>query len=166
MVKSIRATREDAIGIQKIIDGDCRVEKSQSEALYYAFKDAAEKTPDWNKVKVVKFKDEDIDPETYGNTISFSVDDTDFEKVVESLKSQLGIDRVRISYMTRLCILAARMRLDATEKEKPELNKNNEIDRMKRLSKYLELLQKADDSVKPDLDLINEAIEKLLAEIK
>ena len=40
--KSIRPTKEDAIGIQKIIEGDIRVEKSPSEALFYTYKDAAE----------------------------------------------------------------------------------------------------------------------------
>ncbi|MBR5943544.1 MAG: hypothetical protein IKZ94_01185 [Lachnospiraceae bacterium] len=162
--KSIRPTKEDAIGIQKIIDGDIRVEKSPSEALFYAYKDAAENTPDWNQVKKIKFKDEDIDDQAYGNTMSFSVDEKDFEIVVESLKNQLGIDRVRISYMTRLCILAARMRLEAGEEKKPvkTLSKNDEIDRMARLAKYMELLQKASKSMKPELDNINEQIEKLV----
>lgn len=165
--KSIRRTKEDAIGIQKIIEGDTRVEKSPSEALFYAYKDAAENIPDWNQVKKVKFKDEDID-EAYGNTISFSVDEDDFEVVVESLKTQLGIDRVRISYMTRLCILAARMRLEAGDEKKAAkpLSKSDEIDRMARLSKYMELLQKASNSMKPELDNINEQIEKLVDKLE
>lgn len=118
--KSIRPTKEDAIGLQRIIEGDMRVEKSPSEALFYAYKDAAENIPDWNAIKKLKFEDDgDIDEQAYyGGTMSFTVDEKDFEVVVESLKSQLNIEKVRISYMTRLCILAARSRLtEVAEKE-------------------------------------------------
>ena len=45
VTKSMRLTREDAIGIQKIIKEDIRVEKTPSEALFYAYKDAAETIP-------------------------------------------------------------------------------------------------------------------------
>ncbi len=111
--KSIRLTAEDARGIQDMIQRDPRIEKGQSEALYYAFKDAAENIPDWNIVANAKFDDTGIemDPDS-GYTKSFSVDEQDFATVVESLKSQLNIQKVRISYMTRLCIMASRMRLN------------------------------------------------------
>lgn len=116
--KSIRPTKEDVIGIQKIIAGDMRVEKSPSEALFYAYKDAAENIPDWNAIKKLRFNDDnEVDEQTYGGTMSFTVDENDFEIVVESLKQQLNIEKVRISYMTRLCILAARTRLVPAEKE-------------------------------------------------
>lgn len=39
--KSIRLTKEDVIGLNEIINNDPRIEKGQSEALYYVFKDAA-----------------------------------------------------------------------------------------------------------------------------
>lgn len=109
--KSIRPTKTDIIGIQKIIENDMRVEKSPSEALFYAYKDAAEDIPDWNTIKKLKFNDDDDsegDDQSCGGTMSFTVDEKDFNIVVESLKQQLGIEKVRISYMTRLCILAAR----------------------------------------------------------
>ena len=116
--KSIRPTKEDVIGIQKIIEGDMRVEKSPSEALFYAYKDAAENIPDWNTIKKLRFNDDnEVDEQKYGGTMSFTVDENDFEIVVESLKQQLNIEKVRISYMTRLCILAARTRLVPAEKE-------------------------------------------------
>ncbi len=124
--KSIRPTKEDVIGIQKIIEGDMRVEKSPSEALFYAYKDAAENIPDWNAIKKLKFNDDsEVDEQTYGGTMSFTVDENDFEIVVESLKQQLNIAKVRISYMTRLCILAARTRLAATEKEEKVVEVQN-----------------------------------------
>lgn len=126
--KSIRPTKTDIIGIQKIIENDMRVEKSPSEALFYAYKDAAEDIPDWNTIKKLKFNDDDdseVDDQSCGGTMSFTVDENDFNIVVESLKQQLGIEKVRISYMTRLCILAARKRLVPAEREEKVVKVQN-----------------------------------------
>lgn len=57
--------------------------------------------------------------------MSFTVDEKDFNIVVESLKQQLGIEKVRISYMTRLCILAARKRLVPAEREEKVVKVQN-----------------------------------------
>lgn len=105
-----------------------RVEKSPSEALFYAYKDAAEDIPDWNTIKKLKFNDDDdseVDDQSCGGTMSFTVDEKDFNIVVESLKQQLGIEKVRISYMTRLCILAARKRLVPAEREEKVVKVQN-----------------------------------------
>lgn len=126
--KSIRPTKTDIIGIQKIIENDMRIEKSPSEALFYAYKDAAEDIPDWNTIKKLKFNDDDdseVDDQSCGGTMSFTVDEKDFNIVVESLKQQLGIEKVRISYMTRLCILAARKRLVPAEREEKVVKVQN-----------------------------------------
>ena len=125
--KSIRPTKADIIGIQKIIENDMRVEKSPSEALFFAYKDAAEDIPDWNTIKKLKFNDDDseVDDQSRGGTMSFTVDEKDFNIVVESLKQQLGIEKVRISYMTRLCILAARKRLVPAEREEKVVKVQN-----------------------------------------
>ena len=124
--KSIRPTKADIIGIQKIIENDMRVEKTPSEALYYAYKDAAEDIPDWNTIKKLKFNDDsEVDDQSCGGTMSFTVDEKDFNIVVESLKQQLGIEKVRISYMTRLCILAARKRLVPAEREEKVVKVQN-----------------------------------------
>lgn len=124
--KSIRPTKADIIGIQKIIENDMRVEKSPSEALFYAYKDAAEDIPDWNTIKKLKFSDDsEVDDQSCGGTMSFTVDEKDFNIVVESLKQQLGIEKVRISYMTRLCILTARKRLVPAEREEKVVKVQN-----------------------------------------
>ena len=103
-----------------------RVEKSPSEALFYAYKDAAEDIPDWNTIKKLKFSDDsEVDDQSCGGTMSFTVDEKDFNIVVESLKQQLGIEKVRISYMTRLCILAARKRLVPAEREEKVVKVQN-----------------------------------------
>lgn len=149
--KSIRTTKEDAIGIQKIIEGDMRVEKSPSEALYYAYKDAAENIPDWNAIKKLKFNDErEVDEQSYGGTMSFAVDENDFEIVVESLKQQLNIEKLRISYMTRLCILAARTRLAAVEKKEKivEVQNVDGVELLRRVNEKAAMLIKSGDTGK------------------
>ena len=124
--KSIRPTKEDIIGIEEIIKNDMRVEKSPSEALFYAYKDAAEDIPDWNSIKNLRFNnDSEVDDQSCGGTMSFTVDEKDFNIVVESLKQQLGIEKVRISYMTRLCIPAARKRLVPAEREEKVVKVQN-----------------------------------------
>ena len=124
--KSIRPTKEDIIGIEEIIKNDMRVEKSPSEALYYAYKDAAEDIPDWNSIKNLRFNnDSEVNYQPSGGTMSFTVDEKDFNIVVASLKQQLGIEKVRISYMTRLCILAARKRLVPAEREEKVVKVQN-----------------------------------------
>ena len=165
--KSFRKTREDAAGLQKLVKGDARVEKSQCEALYYAFKDAAENTPDWKEIKKLKFDDSDEELE-FGNTMSFTVEEGDFNAVVESLREQLGIDRVRISYMTRLVILAARAILDGkiTDKKETEEKKvefevvvNDEPDnRFARMQAYMTLLTKSDAASLEKLAKIDEIL--------
>ena len=167
--KSFRKTREDAVGLQKLVERDVRVEKSQSEALYYAFKDAAEKTPDWKEIKKLKLKFDDSDEELeFGNTMSFSVEEEDFNAVVKSLREQLGIDRVRISYMTRLVILAARAKIDGktTDKKETEEKKvesdvvvNDEPDnRFARMQAYMKLLTKSDAASLEKLEKIDEIL--------
>ena len=169
--KSFRKTREDAAGLQKLVRGDARVEKSQGEALYYAFKDAAEKTPDWKEIKKLhkKLQFDDSDEELeFGNTMSFTVEEDDFNAVVESLREQLGIDRVRISYMTRLVILAARAKLDGkiTDKKETEEKKvefdvvvNDEPDnRFARMQAYMKLLTKSDAASLEKLEKIDEIL--------
>ena len=69
--------------------------------------------------------DSEVDDQSCGGTMSFTVDEKDFNIVVESLKQQLGIEKVRISYMTRLCILAARKRLVPAEREEKVVKVQN-----------------------------------------
>jgi hypothetical protein len=115
--KSIRLTKDDAVGLQEIINHDPRVEKGQSEALYYVFKDAADNIPVWSEVAKVKFSnnsDVEIDQD-YSSIRTFYIDENDFDTVVNSFYDQLNLKKVRISYMTRLCIAAARMKLKSEQ---------------------------------------------------
>lgn len=148
--KSYRPTREDAVGVQKLIEKDPRIEKGQSEALYYAFKDAAEDIPDWAEIAKVKFEEDtdvEIEPD-YSNTRTFMVDENDFEVVVDSFKSQLNIQKVRISYMTRLCILAARVRMGkeiAEEKKAVSVENVDGVELLRKVNdKAAELIKKGD----------------------
>ncbi len=165
--KSFRPTQEDVFVLQKLIRNDSRVERSASEALFFAFRDAAKNPPNWNQVKRMKFKDGDIDAQAaYGGaTMSFTVDERDFAVVLQSIREQLGIDRVRISFMARLCVRAALMRLHEVDEERKAFSKDEEINRMDRLAKYMELLQKAGKSMNPELDSIHGQIVKLIKQL-
>lgn len=131
--KSIRLTKEDVIGLNEIINHDPRIEKGQSEALYYAFKDAATNIPNWSEISKKKFegdKDIEISPDNYSNIRTFNIEEEDFVKVRNSLNEQLNLYRPRISYMTRLCILAARIRLKNNFSTN-EISNNVEVDKVK-----------------------------------
>jgi len=131
--KSIRLTKEDVIGLNEIIKNDPRIEKGQSEALYYVFKDAAADIPKWSEVAKAKFegdKDIEISPDDYSIIRTFSIEEEDFYKVRNSINEQLSLSRPRISYMTRLCILAARMRLK-NKRIREEKTTHVEVDKIK-----------------------------------
>ena len=130
--KTYRPTQKDLNGIKEIIANDPRIEKGQSQALYYAFKDAAQDIKneklDWKKISQHKFDDDSHD--TYENIeyaapSSFSVEESDWETVKNSFKEQLGVERIRISYLVRLCIAAARIRL--TEQNEPTEDNKTQI---------------------------------------
>lgn len=146
--KSIRLTKEDVIGLKELINHDPRIEKGQSEALYYSFRDAAANIPDWSVVAKVKFEgdsDVEIDLDDYSNIRTFNIEQEDFDGVVDSIKHQLHITKLRISYMTRLCILAARMRLNTEknveEKIAPVQIEKVNVDGVSLIKKIAELLE-------------------------
>lgn len=146
--KSIRLTKGDVIGLQELINHDPRIEKGQSEALYYAFKDAAANIPNWSVVATTKFEGDnnvELDPNDYSNIRTFNIEQEDFDVVVDSIKTQLPITKLRISYMTRLCILAARMRLNVNRTvEKtiaPVEVKKLKVDGISLIRKVAELLE-------------------------
>ena len=148
--KSIRLTKDDVAGLNEIISHDPRVEKGQSEALYYSFKDAATNIPDWSEVAKAKFEDDndiEINSDDISKIRTFNIERQDFDAVKNSINTQLGMTRPRISYMTRLCILAARINLrkkgsiDSTKKMADiQVSK---IDGVSLLRKIAELLEEA-----------------------
>ncbi len=160
--KSIRLTKDDVIGLQEIINHDPRVEKGQSEALYYSFKDAAANIPNWSVVAKAKFRiknDVEIDPDDYSNIRTFIIEEQDFDKVLRSIKEELNLNKPRFSYMARLCILAARMRLNT---EKTVEKKIVPVDVEKIRVDGISLIRKIADLFESDTEEAN----KKLMEIK
>jgi len=148
--KSIRLTKEDVIGLNEIIAHDPRIEKGQSEALYYSFKDAATNIPNWSEVAKAKFEEDndiEISPEDISKIRTFNIERQDFDAVRNSINEQLGMSRPRISYMTRLCILAARVNLKnkrsiATTKKMTDAHiKVTKIDGVSLIRRIAELLE-------------------------
>lgn len=147
--KSIRLSKEDVVGLNEIIDNDPRIEKGHSEALYYVFKDAADNLPpSWSEVAKVKFKaDRDIEirPGDYSIIRSFYIEQEDFNTVRDSINRELNLSRPRISFMTRLCILYARIRLRKQgiiqdKKNHVEIEKVN-VDGVSLIRKVAELIE-------------------------
>jgi hypothetical protein len=142
--KSIRLTKGDVIGLQELINHDPRIEKGQSEALFYAFKDAAANIPKWSVVATTKFEGDnnvELDPNDYSNIRTFNIEQEDFDVVVKSFRDQLDISKPRISYMTRLCILAARMRLNVNNTTAPVEVIKLKVDGISLIRKVAELLE-------------------------
>lgn len=111
--KSIRLSKEDALILQLLVQKDARIENA-SQAIGFAIVDAAKNTPaEWASVAGFKVREEIELQSDYavGSVKTFYIEDMDYKKVVESLKQQLGLVKVRNSYLVRLCIKAALMRL-------------------------------------------------------
>ena len=152
--KSFMVSQEDAVGLEMILADDVRVD-SYSAALYYSYKDAAQNHPNWNVVKKLHFRNIPYKKMKFGNVLSFVVDEDDYNAVVTSLKDQLKIDRIRISYMTRLVIMNARLRLGDCEDKALNDEKDN---RFERIQSYVDLLGRNDEVSLRKLAKIDEII--------
>lgn len=134
--KTVRFTKEDALGIRDIMMKDPKAETA-SKALYYAFKDAHENgffIKQAANYHVKSDKNEVIDEAEYASPRSFSVEQTDWEAALEAYRTQLGVERVRISSLARLVIRNYRRKLKGDPKPVKEEIKNIDA---------IELLQKA-----------------------
>ena len=117
--KSYRANRNDAIGLTELVLTDPRSERKQIIALKYAFADAyeqAKKNPDghldWDSISKLTFENKiEIDKNVYATPNAFTVDEEAWDYLVEDIKSVLGIQKVRISFLVRLIILFERKKL-------------------------------------------------------
>jgi len=119
--KAYRPTKEDAAGLNLLIEMDERVKKGQSQALYYAFKDTAKDikdgTFDWKEVSRCRFFDDKLDGISkcdYAITKSFTVDDCDWDVVVNSYMEYFCVEKVSNVKLARLMVYAARMRMITT----------------------------------------------------
>lgn len=149
--KSIRLTKEDVIGLNEIINHDPRIEKGQSEALFYSFKDAAEEIPNWSEVAKAKFEgDSDIEISSDEYSIrTFNIEQKDLDTVVDSIKKQLHLSKPRISHITRLCIINSRMKIrnKMTMEERitqVEIEKIDGVSLIKKIAMLLESTKEED----------------------
>ncbi|MCB2300581.1 hypothetical protein [Clostridium tagluense] len=163
--KSIKLNREDAIGIEEMIQHDPRIEKGRSEALYYAYRDVAEaikaKLINWEDIKKAEFKDTPDIEIVFADTMTFAIEDNDFEVILASLRADLDITKVRISYMTRLCIKYARIKLQKKIVDEPMVKKIEveRIDGIAIIHNLTELLQSSNEQDKRKLKKIIEILE-------
>lgn len=114
MTKSIRLTNSDSLFLADIVLKDQRIERGPSEAIRLCFEDAAKNIPSWKEVgeKAKKFKKNDAEnTESTFETRTFKVEEKVFKMVRDSINNQLGLSKPRISFITRLCIYNAWLKL-------------------------------------------------------
>ena len=115
ITKSIKLSKEDAINLADIVKKDPRLERGFSEAIRICCEDAALHIPRWDAVlkesKDLDYTGEDTDSSKESSTISFLVGEDTFYQILTSVREQLGYARPRSTFVTRLCIKAARLRL-------------------------------------------------------
>lgn len=125
LTKSIRLTKEDAVSLADIVEKDPRVERGSSEALRICYEDAAANIPNWKEIleesRHLDYSGRDADDSKELSTISFLVGEKEFMAVLESVRSQMELSRPRISYITRLCIYAARLKLYQKQHERQKV---------------------------------------------
>lgn len=117
--KTVRFTKQDYIGIADIMLMDPKCD-TPSRTMYYAYKDARENGFDLKqaaKYNVKSDKDVEVDPAEYSSAKSFSVEEVDWNFALDACRRQLKVERVRISYLSRLVISNYRKRL---HEENPE----------------------------------------------
>lgn len=121
--KTVRFTKEDYIGIKDIMAKDPKCD-NPSKAMYYGFKDAKENGFNIKRAanyKVKSDKDVEIDPADYSSAKSFSAEEEDWDFALDEYRTQLKVERVRISSLARLIISNYRMRLNNGEISETEV---------------------------------------------
>lgn len=153
--KTVRFTREDAIAIKEIMKKDPKCD-NPSKAMYFGFKDAHENGFNIKMAANYSVKSDrnvKISPSEYSSPKSFSVEEVDWDFVLKEYRTQLHVERVRITSMARIIIKNYRMRLNNEETPEQEV-KVKTID-------GVELLQKVNNHA---AELIKAGdIEKVLA---
>lgn len=135
LTKSIRLKKADAICLSEVMENDPRVERGSSEALRICYEDAALNIPDWKNVVEIANKFE-FDTEINENdleTKSFVVADDIFNRVVESINTQLEITNPRISFVTRLCIYAAKIKVSDVAENTMSATSFEEVELLRRI---------------------------------
>lgn len=121
--KTFRPTPEDIVLLKEIMSLDPRCENT-SKVLYFAFLEAHSKGIVFKEAAKFKLKSNapiEIDPSESSSARSFSVEEEDWEYVVNEFKTQLDLEKVRISYLARLLIAFYRMRLGELDSPKKEI---------------------------------------------
>ena len=120
---TVRFTATDWSRIRRIMELDPKSE-NPSKAIYYAFQNAALNEIEFNQAAKYKSNTDNIgyDPSEYSSAKSFTVDVQDWTTVVGKFKNSFNLEKVRISYLTRLVLASYLMKLNndtISEKVKP-----------------------------------------------
>ena len=138
--KSIKLSEKDRICLGDIIKRDHRMLKGPSEALRVIVEEAAENVPDWREVQ--RRADELGYPKELmiGTDIgTFKIDEEAFLTVFGTIKQQLRLTKPRTSFVIRMCLLHARLKLQSDKKI--GLDESALLDNFRKLSLEEQLLK-------------------------
>ena len=136
---TFRPTKNDAIVMCciKLLDARC---ENDASACRYAFSNA-EEDENFDFKKAASYKPRNInkidaDSVKYASSKSYSLKEDVWKGVLNKFKTQLGVDKVRISYLTRLVLNGYLMRLEMDAVPEKEVKvKTETIDGVELLQK-------------------------------
>ncbi len=112
---TFRPTKEDSVILQKIHFLEPKTAESSGAAYRYAFNNACNKNFSFREAAQYRPRNMgsiDVNPVEYGSSTSYSIKESVWKEVVEKCKSQLNLEKVRISYLTRLVLKGYLMELE------------------------------------------------------
>ena len=112
---TFRPTKEDSVILQKIHFLEPKTAESSGAAYRYAFNNACNKNFSFREAAQYRRRNMgsiDVNPVEYGSSTSYSIKESVWKEVVEKCKSQLNLEKVRISYLTRLVLKGYLMELE------------------------------------------------------
>ncbi len=115
--RTIRMNAEIAVGINEIMELNPRITK-ESEVFPYAYHQVAtnilsnSESVMWEEISLLDFKDRQVQATiTFSETRGVSVDEEDYNVVLDHYSARPGVKRVQFAYLTRLVLLYTRKKL-------------------------------------------------------
>lgn len=165
--KTMRQNIEVAMGVVEIMELNPRITK-ESEVFPYAYHQVAtdiinsRESVNWDEILLIDFQDRKSNI-SFSETRGITVDEEDYQVVLEHYSKRPGVKRVQFAYLTRLVLLYTRKKL--RELKGKEVYEESEIviERINGISlirKFLELFE--DETKEAKIKILE--IQKILEE--
>ncbi len=147
MTKSIRQNKELAESVADIFQLNSSLKK-ESEVFAYAYQTMASDIKkgcpiSWLNIELVQLEEDLIMEEnTFAETRTISINDANFQTVLDHYKESLQVESIPFAYLTRLVLIYTRTKLrDAQAELKKEAKEKSDL---AKVAAYIHILQ--DDS--------------------